>query len=334
MNEVNVGKRVSNGMFKRFLKRRELITFGLLVIVLVICMLLSSNFRDLPYIFKQATKMIELGMTSLTMTLIVVAGMIDMSVPSIMCCAATMTGLAYQGGVSFPAALVIGLITGALLGLINGVLISMAKLPAMIVTIGTMNVYRGISQIFIGDQSLKDFPEWFNGLEKHAIFNIGEAKFSLTLAIFVILSIITYLILHRSGIGRKIYAIGTNEQAAVYCGVHVNRIKLGLFIASGIVAALAGLLTMSRLTLVRYDMNLNKEVDVVIMVLLGGTDINGGRGSIIGTFLSVILVIILKTGLIVANITADAQMFVTGLILLVSIIVPNIIELLKLRKDR
>ena len=231
-------------------------------------------------------------------------------------------------------AIVVWLLTGVILGWINGTLIAYAKLPAMIVTIGTMNLFRGLAQIFIGDASLGSFPDWFNAVDKMAVFETEDANFSVTLLLFIILAIIAYLLLHKMSIGRKVFAIGTNEQAAIWSGIKTKKIKLGLFIASGIIAAVGGLLTMSRLGLVRYDMNLNKEVDVIIMVLLGGADINGGSGSIVGTFLAVLLVIILKTGLIVANVTADAQMFVMGLILLISIIIPNVGQVLKERKDK
>jgi rhamnose transport system permease protein len=231
-------------------------------------------------------------------------------------------------------AIVIGILTGAVCGLINGSLVAYLKLPAMIVTIGTMNLFRGISQIFIGDKSLGTFPKWFNSFEKTTLFSIGYANFGITLLIFMLVSFGFYLLLHRTRFGRKVFAIGANEQAAIYSGVNTKRVKLGLFVMSGVVSAICGILTMSRLLLVRYDMNLNSEIDVVIMVLLGGADINGGRGSIIGTFTAVIMVIILKTGLIVANITSDAQMFVMGLILLVSIIIPNISSLLQDLRDK
>ena len=273
-------------------------------------------------------------MTALPMTFIIIAGMIDLSVPSAMCCSATMAAVAYSGGMDMGLAIVVGLLTGVILGCINGTLIAYAKLPAMIVTIGTMNLFRGLAQIFIGDASLGSFPDWFNAVDKMAVFETEDANFSVTLLLFIILAIIAYLLLHKMSIGRKVFAIGTNEQAAIWSGIKTKKIKLGLFIASGIIAAVGGLLTMSRLGLVRYDMNLNKEVDVIIMVLLGGADINGGSGSIVGTFLAVLLVIILKTGLIVANVTADAQMFVMGLILLISIIIPNVGQVLKERKDK
>lgn len=166
------------------------------------------------------------------------------------------------------------------------------------------------------------------------MFTIGKARFGVTVLAFILIAFAFYLVLHRTSFGRKVLAIGANEQAAVYSSVNTRRVKMQLFLISGFVSGIAGLLTMSRLLLVRYDMNLNSEIDVVAMVLLGGAEITGGSGSIIGTFIAVLLVIVLKTGLIVANITSDAQMFVMGLILLLSIIIPNISKLIQGFKDR
>jgi rhamnose transport system permease protein len=321
-------------VLRQLLVRREMVPFALLIVVLIVSMSLSASFRDLAYLLRTSTRYMELGMTALTMTLIITAGMIDLSVPAVMCCSATVTALCFHGGLPMGLAIVAGILTGAVCGAINGGLIAYLKLPAMIVTIGTMNLFRGISQIFIGDKSLGSFPQWFNSFEKKTVFTIGYANFGITLLIFILVSFGFYLLLHRTSFGRKVFAIGANEQAAIHSGVNTRHVKLGLFIMSGMVSAICGILTMSRLLLVRYDMNLNSEIDVVIMVLLGGADINGGRGSIIGTFTAVIMVIILKTGLIVANITSDRQMFVMGLILLASIIIPNISSLLRDLKDK
>jgi rhamnose transport system permease protein len=320
-------------VIKRIFAYQEAVPFVLLIIVFIVSMSLSSSFRDLAYLLRTSTRYMELGLTALTMTLIITAGMIDLSVPSVMCCSATIAALCFHGGVPMGTAMLFGLVTGAVCGLINGLLIAYSRLPAMIVTIGTMNVFRGISQIFIGDESKRNFPAWFNGVDKRTLFTAGDARFSVTLLIFILAAFFFYLLLHKTRFGRTIFAVGANEQAAIHSGINTKNVKMLLFVMSGTVAAAAGLLTMSRLQLVRYDMNLNNEIDVVIMVLLGGADINGGRGSILGTFLAVILVIILKTGLIVANITSDTQMFVMGLILLVSIIIPNISGMLQRRKD-
>ncbi len=322
------------GRMRPVFSRREWVPFGLLLATLFVSASLSESFRDLAYLLRTMTRYMELGMTALTMTLIISAGMIDLSVPATMCCSATFTALAFHAGLPMEVAILLGLLTGLLCGAINGLLIAYLNLPAMIVTIGTMSVFRGISQIFIGDKSLGKFPEWFNSLEKIPVFMIGKARFGVTILAFIFLAFIFYLILHRTGFGRKVLAIGANEQAAIYSSVNTRRVKLQLFLLSGFVSGIAGLLTMSRLLLVRYDMNLNSEIDVVAMVLLGGAEISGGNGSIIGTFIAVLLVIVLKTGLIVANITSDAQMFMMGLILLLSIIIPNIGKLVQGFRDR
>jgi rhamnose transport system permease protein len=315
-------------------RRLELVPFILLVIVLFISTTFSSNFRDLAYLLRTTNRYMELSLTALTMTFIITAGMIDLSVPAVMSCSATITAILFHGGLPMGWAIICGLLVGAACGLINGLLVAYARLPAMIVTIGTMNAFRGISQIFIGDKSLGKFPDWFNRVDSITVFRIFGAQVSVTLVFFLVCVIGSFLLLHRTGFGRKVFAIGANEQAAIYSGVNTRRIKLVLFVISGTLSAIAGLLTMSRLLLVQYSMALNTEIDVVIMVLLGGADINGGRGSIMGTFIAVILVIILKTSLIVANITADAQMFVMGVILLISIIIPNINSLMQELKDK
>ena len=327
-------KEKRGGKLKEIVKSREFFTFCLLVVVFLFAFMLSDSFRDLTYILKCATRYVELGMVAYTLTFIIIAGMIDLSAPGVMCCSATIAATVFHMGAGMGLALAAGLLTGLILGAINGLLISYAKLPAMIVTIGTMNAFRGIAQILIGDKSLGKFPEWFNSWEKIPVFKIGTANFSVTLLLFVLLGVVAWIVLHKTRFGRTVFAIGANEHAAVCAGVNTQRVKFALFCAEGVMCAVAGILTMSRLQLVRFDMALNQEVDIITMVLLGGTDINGGRGGILGTFLAVLLVIILKTGLIVANITSDQQTFVMGLILLLSIIVPNIMDVAKKRKDK
>ncbi|GHV85024.1 ABC transporter permease [Spirochaetia bacterium] len=323
-----------NKNIKKLSERQETVPFVLLVVVLIISMIMSESFRDLGYFLRTSTRYIELGLTALSMTFIIVAGMIDLSVPSVMCCSATITALVFHAGMPMGMAIGCGLLTGIVCGFFNGVLISFLKLPSMIVTIGTMSLFRGVSQILIGDKGLGAFPRWFNSIDKRVVFETGNIRFSVTLLFFIIAAVLFYLVLHRTSFGRMIYSIGSNEQAAIHSGINTKMVKMILFITSGLIASIAGIATMSRLLLVRYDMNLNTEIEVVIMVLLGGADINGGRGSILGTFIAVILVIILRTGLITAHITSDAQMALMGLILLVSIIIPNISTLLRELKDK
>ncbi|MBR2561610.1 MAG: ABC transporter permease [Eubacterium sp.] len=317
---------------QKVLRSRDFFTLCLLVAVFLFSFMLSDSFHDLAYILKCATRYVELGMVAYTMTFIIITGMIDLSAPAIMCTSATIAALLNQAGAPMGLCIVVAFLVGLGLGAINGTLVAVAQLPAMIATIGTMNAFRGIAQILIGDKSVSGLPKWFLSVEKRPVFMIGKANFSVTLLLFIILGIIAYIILHKTGFGRKIYGIGTNEQAVIAAGVSSRKIKFGLFCASGMMCSLAGLLTMSRLQLVRYDMALNQEIEIITMVLLGGADINGGSGGILGTILAVVIVIFLKTGLIVANVTSDQQTFVMGVLLLVTIVVPNLIHMISTKR--
>ena len=220
----------------------------------------------MAYILKSSTKYMELGLVAFTMTLIIIAGQIDLSVASIMACVATFTAMMFHAGMDMGLACVIGLAIAFGFGTFNGVLVAYANLPSMIVTIGTMSLFRGLSQIFIGDASLGKFPDWFNSVEKIPVFKAGNAVFGVTILLFIIMAVVFFFILHKTSIGRKIYAIGTNERAAVYSGVNTKKIKCLLFSFSGLMAGLAGILTMSRLLLVRFDMADGGELDIVTMV--------------------------------------------------------------------
>ncbi len=325
-------RKKSGGLAELF-KRREVLTFILMIAVIIFAYCLSSSFRDLSYIFKCACRNIELSMAALPLTFIIIMGMMDLSGPAIMCVSATIAGEVFVLSGNMGAGIVCGLLVGLALGAVNGVLISILNLPSMIATIGTMNAFRGIAQILIGDKSLGHLPDWFNSIEKIKFIQLGKANFSITLTIFAVMCVVAYLILHRTAFGRHVYAIGINEATAICSGVNTRKVKMIIFSVAGVLYAFAGMLTMSRLNLVRYDMHEGSEIDVVTMVLLGGTNIMGGSGSILGTVFAVVMIIILKTGLIVANVSDDKQKLVMGVVLLISVIVPNIQRVLKERKD-
>lgn len=318
---------------KSAFKSREMFDLFILIAVIVVVMAIAPGFRDAAYVLKSLTRYMEFGLVAMTMTLIIIGGMIDLSAASMMACVATFTAMMFDGGIPMEGAVVLGLCIGFGFGTINGVLIAYANLPSMIVTIGTMSLFRGLSQIFIGDQSLGHFPEWFNSVEKVPVFKVDNAIFSVTILMFIIAAVIFYLILQKTALGRKIYAIGTNEKAAIYAGVHTKKIKCLLFSFSGLMSGLAGILTMSRLLLVRYDMANGAELDVVTMVLIGGADINGGKGTIVGSVLGVLIIAFLQSGLTVAKVKATDQMFVMGVLLLLSIVIPNIGRIIKEKKE-
>lgn len=300
--------------------RPELSTVLLLVITIWLSTRLSPYFADVSYIFDSTSLYIEYGIIALSMTFIIISGEIDLSVASNIALTGCITASFYHIGLSMATAILIGLFFGAIFGLFNGLVVTKLKLPSIIVTIGTMTLYRGIAQILLGDHSLGHFPDWFFGIDMKYL---GIVPYPL--AIFAFLAIILGLILNFTVFGRYVYAVGTNDTAARYSGLKVDHIKLILFTLSGLFAAIGGIIMISRLGVARYDMATGGELDIVLIVLLGGTDIFGGKGNIWGTVLAMFLVIILRTGMLVANIKIESQLAVLGSLLILSIIVSNYI---------
>lgn len=313
--------------FRRLLQRREVLTLVLLVLAFVVSSRLSPYFLDLQYMFDSTSLFMEVGAMALAMTFVIISGNIDLSVGSMLALVAVSFGLVYkQLHVPIELAIVIALIQGCVLGLLNGLIVTHYKLPAMIVTVGSLALYRGLAQVFLGDHAVTGFPESFYGLDMRYI---GGSPVPMPLAIFAVLAIIFGLILHRTSFGRTVFAVGTNQDAARFSGIAVDRVKVIAFVLSGLMAAVGGLLMTSRLASARYDMASGWELDVITAVVLGGTDIDGGRGSILGTVLALFLVGILRSGMGLANIKIEYQLVVIGSLLILSIIIPNIVRRLR-----
>ncbi|MCL5046305.1 MAG: ABC transporter permease [Actinobacteria bacterium] len=301
--------------------RPELGTLVLLVISFWVGSSLSPYFLDARFLFDSTSLYMEVGVAALAMTFVIIAGQIDLSVASAMALVACVTAVLYRSGLAMVLTVVAGLFLGVCLGFFNGLLVTRLRLPALTVTLGTLALYRGIAQILLGDHSLGRFPDWFIGIDLHYL---GSTIVPLPLAIFLVLAVALGLVLHRTVFGRWVYSIGTNELAARYSGIPVDRTKMLIFGLSGLAAAAGGLMMMSRLGVARFDMATGRELDVITAVVLGGTDIFGGRGSILGTVIALFLVGILRTGMGVANIKAENQLTVIGGLLILAIVLSNI----------
>ncbi len=227
-------------------------------------------------------------------------------------------------------ALPICLILGTGLGAFNGWLISRLQLPALAVTLATMALYRGFAQILLGDHSLSQFPQWFEGVDQ---LTIPGTHIPLVLVFFLLLALILGLVLHKTVFGRWVYAIGTSEDAARYSGIPVDRVKIAVFALNGFLAAIAGVIMVSRLAVARYDHARGLELDVITAVVLGGTNIYGGRGTIFGSIIAVFLVGFLRTGLGVANVKAESQLAVVGTLLIIAVIASNVITRFSRQRD-
>jgi rhamnose transport system permease protein len=301
------------------LVRPESMTFLLLIIGIIVGSQLSQYFLDINYILKSFTLSAEFAIVALVLTMVIIAGEIDLSPAANMSLSACLFAYAQQAGIPMPIAIGIGLASGLAMGLLNGVMVIGLQLPSIIVTIGTLTLYRGLAQVIAGDKSIR-VPEWFVGINNVLVFDVPVPVIA-----FVALSIVLGLVLGTTILGRQIYLVGTNEVAARYAGVRSKRIKMILFVVTGLTSAVAGLMTASRLGSVRYDLGLGGELQMVLMAMLGGTYIFGGRGTILGTFLAAWLLVIVTTGMIVADWLPAYQLCVLGALLIVSIIGTNLI---------
>lgn len=299
--------------------RPETMTLVLLVLAILAGALLSPFFLDISYILRSFTLYSEFAIVALVLTMVIIAGEIDLSPAANMALSACVFAWLQQAGLPVPAAVAVGLATGLAMGLFNGLMVIGLQLPSIIVTIGTLTLYRGLAQVIAGDKSIR-VPEWFIGVDKVMILGVP-----LPVVIFIVLALALGFVLSRTIVGRQIYQIGTNEVAARHAGIRSARIKFGLFLAIGLVSATAGMMTASRLGSVRYDLGLGGELQMVLMAMLGGTYIFGGRGTILGTFLAAWLLVLVSTGMIVANVLPAVQLVVLGLLLVVSIIATNFI---------
>ncbi len=268
---------------------------------------------------------IEKIIVVLMMTFIIINAEIDLSVASMMGLAACTLAWLFDRGTPVPTALAIGLLVGVLGGAFNGFWIARVGLPSLVVTLAMLIGYRGLARVLLEDRSIGGFPDWFDNLGQQAL--VGP--FPLALILFFILVVLAVVILQYSGFGRYVYVIGNNREVARYSGVRVRRVKMILFIASGTIAALAGLLFAARLGSVRGDMALGFELDIITMVLLGGVSIFGGSGSIYGVLLAILIILNLRNGMSLVNITGHVQTGVIGVLLILSVLVPNIAQYIR-----
>lgn len=307
------------------LKSWEGFLLGLLIIVVAYNVIKTPAYLSVGNQVNLFGLYIEKIIVALIMTFIIINGEIDLSVASMMGLAACTVAYLYDGGTSMPAAILIALLVGLLGGLLNGFFIAYVGLPSLVTTLSTLIGYRGLARVLLEDKSIGDFPEWFNNLGQHPL--IGPFPFALIL--FVFLAVLGIIVLHFSGFGRMVYVIGNNKDVARYAGVRIKRVKMTLFVASGFMAAVAGVLLAARLGAVRGDLALGFELDIITMVLLGGVSIFGGSGTLYGVLLSILIILNLRNGMGLANLSGHLQTGVIGMLLILSVLLPNLVTALR-----
>lgn len=271
---------------------------------------------------------IEKIIVALVMTLIILNAEIDLSVASVTGLSAVVFAYLLNQGWGGGAAAAVCMMVGLLAGGVNAALVARVGIPSLVVTLAMMICFRGLARVLVQDQSLGDFPEWVTDLGQKGF--VGPLPLSVIL-FFTLLALLSVL-LHRTGFGRRVVVIGTNAEVARFSGIDVGRVKATLFVMSSLAAALAGLLYAARLGSVRGDSALGFELDIITMVLLGGVSIFGGKGSMAGVFLSILIILNLRNGMALINITGHVQTGVIGMLLIGSVLVPNLVDDFRARR--
>jgi rhamnose transport system permease protein len=308
------------GRALRFVEPWNLLLVALAVIVIGYGIMFVPNFLSAFNLSQLAAGAAEKALLVLPMVLLIVAREIDLSVASILALTSVILGLLIQSAVPMPLALILTLLAGAALGGFNGYLVAVLGLPSLVVTLGTMAMYRGIGYILLGTGSVNTFPESFTNF---GIDSIPGTQIPWVVVPFLMLAPLFAAALHYMPAGKRIYAIGGNPNAARYSGIGVDRVRFLLFVISGMVCAIAGIVYTARLANARANNAIGMELDVITIALLGGVSVFGGKGRLTGVIWALILLASLRNILGLSQIGGDAQGTVVGLLLIGSLLISN-----------
>ncbi len=288
--------------------------FLILVVLFIAIAFMNSAFLNFDYVIGvMARNIIELGLLALPVTLIIITGGIDLSVGSTMVLSAMSGGLV-AAKFGSAAGIAVTVLTGLLCGLFNGIVIAKLKISPLVTTLATMFLYMGIARgMSLGD-SVYSYPA------TQFLGNTDIGGFPLQIFIYAVFAVIFYLILSKITLGRELFAIGLNENAARYSGIKTEQKLILIYAVSGLVCALAAMIWLGRFTSIKYDAGTSIGLKVVTIIVLGGTSILGGLGDIKGTIIATFIIAVLNSGLTVLNIPIDTQTIVHGSILVISLI--------------
>lgn len=307
--------------WKRFFLQWEWLLILVFFLVLVINTNLSPFFLDGAGLRDATMIFLDKAFIVFPMVMIMILRDIDISVGSTVALSSVIMATLYNDfNVPMGAALVACLAIGALCGFINGLLIVKFKeLSAVIVTLGTMILYRGIAYIILEDQASGNFPSWFSFF---GWGNVGGIPF--ILIVFAVFAVIFTLLLHKTTFGRQIYAMGNNTTASRFSGVQIDKVKVIVFTLAGLMAAITAIFLVSRMGSTRPNVATAYELDVIAMVALGGISTAGGKGRMIGAIIAVFIIGYLQYGLGLINIPSQTMLIITGLLLLAAVGIPKL----------
>ncbi|GHA62216.1 ABC transporter permease [Amylibacter ulvae] len=304
----------------RALRSWETLLLTVAIVVFVINSFASPYFLNAWSLSDATFNFTEKAMIAFAMALLIIAGEIDLSVASIIALASTAMGFAVQHGAGTPELIMIGLTVGLLCGAFNAVFVTILGLPSIVVTIGSMSLFRGISFIILGDGAFRGYPADFAWFGQGYIYWV----FTVEIAIFALIAVIYFVLLHKTNFGRAVYAIGNNPTGALFSGIRVQRVKFILFLLTGLMSGVAAICLTSRLGSTRPSIALGMELEVVTMVVLGGVNILGGSGSIHGVVIAAFVMGLVTFGLGLLNVPGIVMSIFIGLLLIGVIALPRV----------
>jgi rhamnose transport system permease protein len=306
--------------WKRFFFQWEWLLFIVFILIHIINSFLSPYYLHPDTFLGGPMNFLDKAFIVLPMMLVIILGNIDISVASIVAFTSVMTAIIFNAGVPMPLALAAALLIGTACGGINGLLqVKFRELPAMIITLSTMTIYRGVAYVILEDRASGGFPPWFSFL---AWGYVGPFPF--VLLVFVIAAVLFGLLLHRTAFGRRVYGMGSNYLACRYSGVRTDRIVVIVGLLTGLMSAVCALFLTSRMGSTRPNVAMGYELDVIAMVVLGGVSTSGGTGRIAGPLLAIFIIGFLNYGLGLVNVTAQMILIILGLLLILSVLVMNL----------
>ncbi|MBV9489311.1 MAG: ABC transporter permease [Verrucomicrobia bacterium] len=293
---------------------------AMFAVVLLYAVVSVPHFATAFNLSQAAAGVSEKALLLLPMVFLIIAREIDLSVASILALTSVVLGLLIRAGVPLPSAIPIVLLAGTAAGAVNGFLVTRLNLPSLVVTLGTMALFRGIGYIMLGTRSVNELPD---ALTDFGINTVGSTLIPWTLVPFLVLAPLFAFALQRTALGRRIYTVGANPEAALYSGISVQRLRFWLFVTSGLVCALAGIVFTARLSNARADNAVGFELDVITIVLLGGISVFGGRGKLTGVLWALALVATIRNILGLLQIGGDGQGVAIGFLLILSLLLNN-----------
>ena len=319
MNERHINSKKEFNL-KSFFFQWEWMLVLLFIIVNIININLSPYYLDGKQLLDATMTFLDKAFIVFPMVFILILADIDISVASTVALSSVIMAVTYNMGVPMALAMILCLIVGSICGMINGLfIVKFKELSAVIVTLSTMIIYRGIAYIILQDQASGKFPSWYSFL---GWGYVGGIPF--ILIVFVVFAIIFGLLLHKTTFGRRVYAMGNNITACRFSGVEVDKIKVIVFTMTGFMAAVTAIFLASRMGSTRPNVATGYELDVIAMAVLGGVSSSGGKGRMAGAIISVFLIGLLRYGLGLRNVPAQALLIIVGVLLISAVMIPNL----------